>query len=66
MYICVGAGETVTLTRRIDKNWYEGKIGSRKGILPVSYVEIISDLGDTGSGDNLLYLVTMYPMSVNC
>ena len=45
-------GETVTLTRRIDKNWYEGKIGSRKGILPVSYVDIISDLGDTGSGGN--------------
>jgi len=47
-------GETVTLTRRIDKNWYEGKIGSRKGILPVSYVDIISDLGDTGSGMSTL------------
>ena len=40
-------GETVILTRRIDKNWYEGKIGSRKGILPVSYVEIVSEPGET-------------------
>ena len=39
-------GETVILTRRIDKNWYEGKIGSRKGILPVSYVEVGSEPGE--------------------
>ena len=38
----------IILTRRIDKNWYEGRIGSRKGILPVAYVDILSD---PGSGD---------------
>ena len=43
------AGEMVTLTRRIDKNWFEGKIGIKKGILPVSYVEIVSDLGDSAN-----------------
>jgi len=42
-------GEIVTLTRRIDKNWFEGKIGSRKGIIPVSYVEILSEPGE-GTG----------------
>lgn len=31
------------LTRRVDDNWYEGRIGSRKGIFPVSYVEILID-----------------------
>lgn len=34
-------GELVTLTRRVDDNWFEGKIANRKGIFPVSYVEVI-------------------------
>ena len=38
-------GELVYLTRRVDENWYEGRIGSRKGIFPVSYVEVISEPG---------------------
>ena len=42
-------GEAVTLTRRIDKNWYEGKIGSRKGILPVSYVDVSAEPGEAPS-----------------
>ncbi|XP_035789261.1 uncharacterized protein LOC118465294 isoform X20 [Anopheles albimanus] len=37
-------GELVTLTRRVDENWFEGKIGSKKGIFPVSYVEILTDI----------------------
>lgn len=32
-------GDMVTLIRRVDKNWYEGRIGNRQGIFPVSYVE---------------------------
>ena len=51
------SGEHVTLSRRIDKNWYEGRIGSRKGILPVSYVEVLTDLGDSGSNSGSLELV---------
>ena len=42
----ISLGETVILTRRIDKNWYEGKIGSRKGILPVSYVDVVAEPGE--------------------
>ena len=42
----------ITLTRRIDKNWYEGRIGSRKGILPVAYVDILSDVGSGDGGTN--------------
>lgn len=34
-------GELVSLTRRVDQNWYEGRIGARKGIFPVSYVEVL-------------------------
>lgn len=28
------------LTRRVDDNWFEGRIANRKGIFPVSYVEV--------------------------
>ena len=42
----------ITLTRRIDKNWYEGRIGSRKGILPVAYVDVLSDPGSGDGGTN--------------
>ncbi|XP_058123619.1 uncharacterized protein LOC131294805 [Anopheles ziemanni] len=44
-------GELVTLTRRVDDNWFEGKIGSKKGIFPVSYVEILTDINGEESYD---------------
>lgn len=31
------------ITRRVDNNWYEGKIGGRKGIFPASYVDVLID-----------------------
>jgi hypothetical protein len=30
----------VKLIRRIDDNWYEGRLGHKQGIFPVSYVEV--------------------------
>jgi len=39
--LSLNKGELVTLTRRVDDNWFEGKIANRKGIFPVSYVEVI-------------------------
>ena len=39
-------GEMVTLVRRVDQNWYEGRIGSRKGIFPASYVEVLLEPGE--------------------
>lgn len=39
-------GELVVLTRRVDDNWFEGRIGNRKGIFPVSYVEVLSESGE--------------------
>lgn len=40
-------GEMITLIRRIDHNWYEGRIGSRKGIFPASYIDVICEPGET-------------------
>ncbi|XP_014262057.1 uncharacterized protein LOC106674093 isoform X6 [Cimex lectularius] len=39
-------GELVLLTRRVDENWFEGRIGTRKGIFPVSYVEVLVEPGE--------------------
>ncbi|CAL1546145.1 unnamed protein product [Lymnaea stagnalis] len=36
-------GEFVTLLRRVDDNWLEGRVGGRQGIFPVAYVEIIRE-----------------------
>ncbi|XP_060525885.1 uncharacterized protein LOC132701744 isoform X3 [Cylas formicarius] len=44
--LSLAKGELVTITRRVDDNWYEGKIGGRKGIFPVSYVEVLIDPSD--------------------
>lgn len=35
----------MTLTRRVDDNWFEGRIANRKGIFPVSYVEVLQEIG---------------------
>ncbi|XP_059489484.1 uncharacterized protein LOC132204758 isoform X2 [Neocloeon triangulifer] len=39
-------GEMVVLTRRVDDNWYEGRIGLRRGIFPCTYVEVINEPGE--------------------
>ncbi|KAK9707815.1 Variant SH3 domain [Popillia japonica] len=44
--LSLAKGELVVITRRVDDNWFEGKIGGRKGIFPVSYVEILIDPSD--------------------
>ncbi|KAM9477817.1 sorbin and SH3 domain-containing protein 1 isoform 2-T2 [Clarias gariepinus] len=35
-------GERITLIRRVDENWFEGKVSgtNRQGIFPVTYVEV--------------------------
>lgn len=35
-------GDIVTILRQVDANWYEGKIDGRRGIFPVSYVEVLT------------------------
>ncbi|XP_076223048.1 cbl-associated protein isoform X9 [Nomia melanderi] len=43
--LSLAKGELVVLMRRVDENWYEGRIGSRKGIFPISYVEVLTEPG---------------------
>lgn len=38
--LSLSKGELVGLTRRVDDNWFEGRIANRKGIFPVSYVDV--------------------------
>lgn len=44
--LSLAKGELVVITRRVDDNWFEGKIGGRKGIFPTSYVEVLIDPQD--------------------
>ncbi|KAL3277601.1 hypothetical protein HHI36_012943 [Cryptolaemus montrouzieri] len=41
--LSLAKGEMVIITRRVDNNWYEGKIGGRRGIFPASYVDVLID-----------------------
>ncbi|XP_049869863.1 uncharacterized protein LOC126369484 isoform X4 [Pectinophora gossypiella] len=40
-------GELVVLTRRIDHNWWEGRLGNKTGIFPDSYVTILQEPSQT-------------------
>ncbi|XP_064005070.1 sorbin and SH3 domain-containing protein 2 isoform X16 [Pogoniulus pusillus] len=46
-------GDRVILLKRVDQNWYEGKIPgtNRQGIFPVSYVEVIKKNASKGADD---------------
>ncbi|XP_032725831.1 sorbin and SH3 domain-containing protein 2 isoform X10 [Lontra canadensis] len=46
-------GDRVILLKRVDQNWYEGKIPgtSRQGIFPVSYVEVVKKNLTAGADD---------------
>ena len=33
-------GDIIALVRKVDANWYEGRVGDRKGIVPSSYLEV--------------------------
>ncbi|XP_021549926.1 sorbin and SH3 domain-containing protein 2 isoform X5 [Neomonachus schauinslandi] len=46
-------GDRVILLKRVDQNWYEGKIPgtSRQGIFPVSYVEVVRKNTTKGAED---------------
>lgn len=36
-------GDMIALVRKVDSNWYEGRVGDRKGIVPSSYLEVYRD-----------------------
>lgn len=33
-------GDTITLTQKIDENWFEGTINGKTGLFPISYVNV--------------------------
>lgn len=35
-------GEVITVIRRVDENWAEGKLSERVGIFPLAFVELNS------------------------
>lgn len=50
----------MVLTRRVDENWYEGRIGNRKGIFPISYVEVITEPGLRSGITHFFRLLIIY------
>ena len=38
------AGDEIVLLKRIDDDWYIGRLGDQEGMFPVKFVEIIEDL----------------------
>uniref|UniRef100_A0A8C5KEZ7 Sorbin and SH3 domain containing 2 n=1 Tax=Jaculus jaculus TaxID=51337 RepID=A0A8C5KEZ7_JACJA len=46
-------GDRIILLKRVDQNWYEGKIpgSSRQGIFPVSYVEVVKKNSTSADDD---------------
>nr|XP_008110002.1 PREDICTED: sorbin and SH3 domain-containing protein 2 isoform X31 [Anolis carolinensis] len=46
-------GDRIILLRRVDQNWYEGKLPgtSRQGIFPVAYVEVIKKNAAKGADE---------------
>lgn len=47
-------GDKVTILKKVDKNWYEGKIPgtNRQGIFPMSYVEIVKKSPSKSPGES--------------
>lgn len=47
-------GERVCLVRRVDENWYEGRISgtSRQGIFPATYVQVLKEPRVKASADD--------------
>lgn len=46
-------GELVIITRQVDEHWLEGRIGQRRGIFPISYVDIIQSCSTSTSNPNV-------------
>lgn len=41
MELSLVKGEQVIIVRQVDDHWMEGRIGQRRGIFPISYIDVI-------------------------
>ena len=48
--LTVRKGDTITLLRRVDANWFEGVFNNKKGIIPISYVQVLQEPIDRNTG----------------
>jgi len=62
MELSLVKGETVIITRQVDEHWLEGRIGHRRGIFPLSYVEV---LPSSVAGDRQNLNKTAVPQSTS-
>lgn len=37
-------GEMITILGKVDQDWMKGRIGTREGIFPVSFVKVITEI----------------------
>ena len=47
-------GELVIITRQVDEHWLEGRIGQRRGIFPITYVDILQPCSSPPSNQSKL------------
>lgn len=40
MFVPFQQGEIITVIRRVDENWAEGRLADRVGIFPIAFVEM--------------------------
>lgn len=40
---CQQVGDKMQLLRRIDHNWFEAKIGTRRGLVPENYITVMAE-----------------------
>ncbi len=60
-------GELVIITRQVDEHWMEGRIGQRRGIFPISYVDVIQPCSSTTTPGNEYGIVTILMCAfLNC
>lgn len=45
------AGDEVVLVKKVDDDWYVGRVGEQQGMFPIKFVEIIEDLPDEVTQD---------------
>lgn len=48
-------GDVVALTRRIDHNWWEGRLGNKTGIFPDNYVQILQEPSQSKNGERICF-----------